>query len=473
MIYPQVFAKYGSKNQVKAGLIGSGHFSTALLGQMKYTPMFDVPVIAERNHDAAKKAFQSAGIPEEEIVFCDSKYSALRALDKGKYVWLEDAMLMMDLPIDIVIEGTGDGEPGAMFGLAAIEHGKHIAMLNKEADAIVGPYLKYLADRAGVVYTPVTGDQHGLLIDFVNWIRSLGLDLICASKSPDAELGLDRKNMRVTKLRESVYPVEELWRSISKDELEVLLSMPESPAEKLQTIAARAEIFKDFRGVVRAQEICETQVAANALGLIMDSDALLNPILRTAELPCVLCPGEDGGIFHGTERCEMIATLRDLDDPNMGGGIFSVISSKNEYARYILNNKGLQHNPNGMASLVTRPYHLCGVETSTSILTAGLLGISSLHHSYLPIYDMYSKTLRPMKAGETINSDDELSMKPMLMPAAAAKDGNPLHTYAFHGMKLKRDVPAGTFITYDMVDVPADSVLLKLRKESDKHFGLR
>jgi len=471
MIYSQVYAKYG-KGLVKAGLIGSGQYSTALLGQSKYIPMLEIPVIAERSAEAAKKAFKRAGISEEDVVLCDSRLAASQALDKGKYVWVEDPMLMMDLPIDVIIEGTGEGETGARFALAAIEHGKHLAMLNKEADAIVGPYLKYLADRAGVVYTPVTGDQHGLLIDFVNWIRSLGLDLICASKSPDAELGLDRENMRVTQLSESLYPVEEKWRAITKDELEVLTKMPEKPADKLKTIAAREEIFRKIR-VVRAQEVCETQIAANALGLKMDSDMLLHPILRATELPCVLCPEKDGGIFHDTERCEMISILRDVDTPNMGGGLFAVVTSGNEYARYILNNKGLHHNPNGMASFLPRPYHLCGVETSTTILSAGSLGISSLHGSYLPIFDMYSKTLRPMKAGETINSDDDLNMKALLMPAVAVKDNAPLHSYAYHYMKLKRDIPAGTIITYDMVDIPADSVLLKLRRELDKHFGLK
>jgi predicted homoserine dehydrogenase-like protein len=113
------------------------------------------------------------------------------------------------------------------------------------------------------------------------------------------------------------------------------------------------------------------------------------------------------------------------------------------------------------------------VETSTTVLTAGSLGISSLHGAYLPIFDMYSRTLRPMKAGEKINSDDDLHMKALLMPAVAVKNGAPLHSYVYHGLKLKRDIPAGTVITLDMVDVPADSLLLKLRKEQDNYFGLK
>jgi predicted homoserine dehydrogenase-like protein len=471
MIYSQAYEKFG-KQHVTAGLIGSGQYSTALLGQSMYIPMLDISVIAENNPEAAKKAFKHAGIAEGRVVHCNSRFAALSALEKGKFVWVEDPMLMMDLPIDVIIEGTGEGETGAQFGLAVIQNGKHLAMLNKEADAIIGPYLKHLADVAGVVYTPVNGDQHGLLIDFVNWVHSLGLDLISASKSPDAELALDRENMRVTQARESLFMVEEKWRSITRDELDILTRMPEKPVDKFKTFAARQEIFKDIR-VVRAQEVCETQIAANALGLEMDAVELLHPILRKTELPCVLCPEENGGIFHGKNRCEMISILRDVDDSNMGGGVFAIVSSQNEYARYILNNKGLHHNQDSSASLLPRPYHLCGVETSASILNAGSLGISSLYGSYLPIFDMYSKTLRPMKAGDKINSDDDIHMKALLMPAVAVKDGAPLHSYIYHGLKLKRDIPANTIITLDMVDVPSDSVLLKLRKEQDAYFGLR
>jgi predicted homoserine dehydrogenase-like protein len=78
-----------------------------------------------------------------------------------------------------------------------------------------------------------------------------------------------------------------------------------------------------------------------------------------------------------------------------------------------------------------------------------------------------------MKAGEIINCADNTSMKALLMPSSALKENAPLHSYICHSMKLKRDIPAGTLITYDMVDIPSDSILLKLRRESDKHFGLK
>jgi predicted homoserine dehydrogenase-like protein len=59
----------------------------------------------------------------------------------------------------VIAEATGEPEMGAKFAYEAIKHGKHVAMINKEADSAVGPILKHYADKAGLVYTAVDGDQ--------------------------------------------------------------------------------------------------------------------------------------------------------------------------------------------------------------------------------------------------------------------------------------------------------------------------
>ena len=71
---------------------------------------------------------------------------------------------MMDLPLDVIVESTGVPEASARHANEAIKHGKHVVMVSKEADVTVGPILRYKAARAGLVYTAVDGDQHGLLI---------------------------------------------------------------------------------------------------------------------------------------------------------------------------------------------------------------------------------------------------------------------------------------------------------------------
>src|SRR5262249_28088088 len=103
-----------------------------------------------------------------------------------------DPLLLMELPLDVIVEATGHPEGGARHAEAAIRHGRHVAMVNKEADVTVGPLLKRLADEAEGVYTAGDGGQHGLLIGLVAWARRLGLEVLCGGKSRDLEIGLDR-----------------------------------------------------------------------------------------------------------------------------------------------------------------------------------------------------------------------------------------------------------------------------------------
>ena len=50
--------------------------------------------------------------------------------------------------IDVVCEGTGViPEAGAVHAKAALDNGKHVAMVNKETDSAVGPILKRLAAK--------------------------------------------------------------------------------------------------------------------------------------------------------------------------------------------------------------------------------------------------------------------------------------------------------------------------------------
>ena len=184
---------------VKAGVIGTGHYATAIVCQAQSMSRLEVSVVADVDVDKGRQAYRHAGVDEEHIAVCDSRATALDALERGAKVVLEDAELMMELPVTLVAEATGVAEAGARHAAAAIHHGKHVAMVNKEADVSVGPILKHRADRAGVVYTAVDGDQHGLLIGLVDWARTLGLRVIAGGKAGDGEYLHDPVQRTVTR----------------------------------------------------------------------------------------------------------------------------------------------------------------------------------------------------------------------------------------------------------------------------------
>jgi predicted homoserine dehydrogenase-like protein len=115
------------------------------------------------------------------------RYAAPRSTRRSKAATppalTEDAMALMAEPrIEVVVECTGHPAAGLRHALAAIEHGKHVVMVNVEADVLAGPLLAERAREAGVVYSMAYGDQPALVCELVDTIRADGLPVVAAGK---------------------------------------------------------------------------------------------------------------------------------------------------------------------------------------------------------------------------------------------------------------------------------------------------
>jgi len=85
-------------------------------------------------------------------------------------------MLVATSPhVDVLLEVTGAVEAAIAPVVAAIEAGKHVALMNPELDGTLGPLLKAKADAAGVVFTDVDGDQPGVIGNLYRFVRGLGV----------------------------------------------------------------------------------------------------------------------------------------------------------------------------------------------------------------------------------------------------------------------------------------------------------
>ena len=127
--------------------------------------------IADKRQEALLSAFEKAGVPSEEYALCDTLEQAEAAFAQKKLIGTTNPLMLMGLPIDIIAEGTGNPEAGAVHAMAALESGKHVIMVNKETDSCVGPILRKKAEAKGLIYSPVDGDQHGALMQLVEWAR--------------------------------------------------------------------------------------------------------------------------------------------------------------------------------------------------------------------------------------------------------------------------------------------------------------
>ena len=163
--------------------------------------------------------------------------------------------------------------------------------------------------------------------------------------------------------------------------------------------------------------------------------------------------------------------MRRHDESGMGGGVFMVVKCDNAYSNYILTTKGQIPNYDRSTAVIYRPYHLCGVEVSTTILTMELLGLDTGSLEYVPNYDLVKTALVDIKAGDTLGNDHDLRLKATIIPATKKAPGNPVPAHMITGNKAVRDIKAGEIITYDMIEDRSETTLWKLREEQENTFN--
>ena len=453
MIYRQLFHRLGVDRTVAVGVIGTGHYATAVVTQSAHIPELRVSVVCDVDVEAARGAFERAGT--HDYVVCGSSAQALRAIESGRPAIVQDADHLMSLPVDVVVESTGIAEAAAQHAAAAIDAGKHVAMVSKEADATVGPILKRRADDAGLIYSAVDGDQHGLLIGLVQWARDLGLEVLCGGKALASDLVYDESANSISVGGRSPVGVDD-----------PSLFAPRSPVDAPDLVGPRRQAL-GARGAIQGYDITEMTIAANATGLTPDTDTLRCPPTRIPEIPEVMCPEEMGGILTDRGVADCVTCLRGPHEAGLGGGVFAVVSCENDYSRDMLMSKGLISNSSDTAALVYRPYHLCGVETPMTLMVMGLLGASTAAVDYLPRYDIVARAREDMRAGEVVGSDHSPKLRAIMQPALPVTPGDAIPLHMASGRRLVCDVSAGAPLLVEMVEEPADSALWFLRREQD------
>ena len=462
-MYLETLQQIARTKSVTALLMGVGEYGFSFLAQSRRTPGLRVAAVYARRVERGVEAFRHAGVTEDAIQPCDNLAKARTALAAGKVVVSDDPFMLMQLPIDIVVESTGAPEAAAVHADTALRHGKHVAMVSKEPDSVVGPLFHRKAKAAGLVYTPVDGDQPSLLMQLVVWARLLGLEILCAGKTSEYDFVYDPATKRVTSLDRVVdgRAVDALWEFGER----AVPAVVQARADALTAIPQRT-----------VPDLVEMGLVANATGLGPDVPAFHAPIARTPEIADVLVPVEMGGILHGTGRVDVVNSLRRPDEASFAGGVFVVVRCEDRKTWEVLRAKGHVVSRSGDAAMIYRPSHLLGVESATTVLSAVLHGRSSGPDDVQPRFDVVAKTNKPLQAGTVLEATGHHhqidGVDGLLVPARAATGSNPIPFYLMAGNRLLRDVPTGTVIAAEMVEPPKDSLLWQLRRELESTFAL-
>ncbi len=448
---------------VRAALIGAGEFGRSLLSQSQAIDNLDICVLCDQNLHTARDACRRAGIPVDTIAVCDSAASARKNLAEGLRVLVEDSALVMDLPVDIVVEATGNPEAGAGNAAAALANGKHVAMATKEADSVVGPLLHRRALQAGLIYTPVDGDQPSLLLGLLSWARTLGLEVVAAGKSSEYDFVYDPASSVVSWRDRSIEVpgFASLWRL--------------SPGDRAATIAARADALAALPQRT-VPDLCEMGLVVNASELRPDVPNFHVPVARTVEVPDIFCPQAAGGILEQTGVIDIFNCLRRPDEASFAGGVFIIVACRDATTWRTLRDKGIPISGDPGYALLYNPQHLLGVEAPVSILSAVLLNQSTGSTDIDHRCDLVARAARDFAAGETLTITDHhhhevAGLEPLLLGPAKAIGSNPLPYYMAVERPLTRAVAAGSVIACDMVVHDDASVLWSLRAEQDNQMG--
>jgi predicted homoserine dehydrogenase-like protein len=429
-----------------------GSFSRTLLAQIRAVPMLEVAALCDLDTAGVLSLLEDLGYPADAAVLCEDAEAASIAARQGRIVILRDHALLSAVPLDIVVEATGQPETGARIAVDAIRRGVHVAMVTKETDSVVGPHLNQLALQHGVVYTTADGDQPANLIGLVTWARLLGFEIVAAGKSSEYDFVFDHATGSVTcETRHCDAPaLASLW-ALGDD-------VPARLAERSDALAALPQ---------RATpDYCEMNVVANSTGLLPSRDALHYPVCRISELADIFIPREDGGVLERTGVVDVFNCLRRPEEVSFGGGVFVIVRCGDQVVWELLRGKGHVVSRNGRYAAIFLPYHLMGLETPVSLLSAAGHRRASGSDTQRVHAVMVARTDRDFKAGETLHMGGHhhvmTDCTALLLPAADAQGLAPFYLAA--NKPLRTDVPRGTLLHEQMIDLDG-SLLQELRRD--------
>ena len=283
--------------KVETCMIGTGSFGRSYLAQALRTPRMSARVAVEVDAQAAASALRDVGIETRRVKICSTAAEARSAWAAGDYIATNDLAVVLDLPIEVVVEATGHPEAAVRHAVLAIEAGRHVVMVSKEADVVVGPGLAARAAEKGLIVTPVDGDQPSLLIGLVSWAEVLGFEIIAAGKSSECDFVFDASSGRLESNGVVVEASQfrSLWTLGTRDTAEL--------------VAARADAASALPQRVVADR-CELAIVANSTGFGVDRPDLHAPIARPVEIADILALKANGGLLSGPRKLEVFNCLR-------------------------------------------------------------------------------------------------------------------------------------------------------------------
>jgi predicted homoserine dehydrogenase-like protein len=408
---------------IGVAVVGGGAFASLYLGQALRTPGIRIVGVADLAPTRVRERLAAAGWPEAAL---------------ASIVLTDDVPgLIAAAGVEVVIESTGDAPAGVEHALMAIEQGRHVVMVNVEADALVGPLLARRARAAGVVYTLAYGDQPALICELVEWARLSGFEVVCAGKG--------------TKHLPAFHEVTpaRVWEHYGL--------RPE------QTEGLNAKMFCSFLDGTKSA--VEMAAVANATGLVPQARGLSFPACGTGGLASQLRPARDGGVLDRAGTLEVVSSLHADGTPVDGDlrwGVYVTIAAADRFVEGAFAAYGVATSCDGRVAALWRPSHLVGLELGVSVARAALAG-EPTGVAQAPIAEVACRAKRDLRAGETVDGEGGDHVYGVLRASRADADTLPMGLA--RGARLMRDVARGDEVRRADVELASSGAAARLHAE--------
>lgn len=422
-------AREEAGNPVRVGIVGCGEMGTDLVTQIARMKGIRVAAIADRSGRNAQEAIRIAGQDADHGRAVDGLPALDTTIGLGKIAITDDAHVMLRSgQVDVIIDATGRPAAGAEIGLATIRAGKHLVMMNVEADVTIGAYLKREADQAGLVYTIGAGDEPTATMELINFVTALGYPVVAAGKGKNNPFNPD--------------------------------AVPDDYREEATRRNMNPRMLVEF--VDGSKTMVEMSAIANATGLTLDIPGMHGPEATLATLDKVLVPKADGGVLSKKGVVDYTT------GKGVAPGVFVVAEMDHPRLRERMHD--LKMGGKGPYYTFYRPHHLTSLEVPLSAARAVLHGEAEMFPLPRPVAEVCARAKRDLRPGEILDAIGETCYRSFAMNADEARAAKGWPVGLLHGGTVIAPIAKGELITRDKVSLPADTPLMRMRMALETMF---
>lgn len=441
-LYAKLQRRQDDGQPIRVGLIGAGKFGSMFLVQVRHIPGMHLMGIADLSPERARAAMSATGWDVAAATAPDFA-SALR---DGRTCITDDPEALIGADgLDVVIEATGIPAAGISHALLAARHGRHMVMVNVEADVLAGAWLARQFRQAGLVYSMAYGDQPALVCEMIDWVRTCGFRVVAAGKG-------------------------------TKYLPDYADSTPDTVWDHYGLTSAEAEaggmnpqMFNSFLDGTKSA--LEMAAISNASGLIAPRDGLAFPPAGTDDLADLLKPRSAGGVLEQAGMVEVVSSLQRDGSPvakDLRWGVYVTFEAMDksgagaDYVRRCFREYQVATDASGRYASLYRPSHLIGLELGISVANAALRGEPTGTTQDFTS-DVVAVAKRDLRSGERLDGEGGYTIWGRLIPAQHSLAAGLLPIGLAHGVTLRRDVPRGQALRWSDIDAP-DTEAVRIRR---------